>query len=286
MLLLARGEDPTQAFQAALAVFERSVQLDPRGFSFDNILETRYDFVLFLLSQGRDPSQLVTESGATFARCATTSGVTQCYENYGRLALALAEYQEAAGIDSNAAMERAASLLSNKNNDNLIDAVRARVELAALRVRTVLSAGGRPDDELHTLAENVAACYRLAVADPVCTRLDGERELLVAQAAGFDSHSGRAAMQRAERTAAQAIERNPRDADTYRLAAEVELKLGKIQEGLRTCEHGLAVNPNHALLWALRGALLARDHRPDEARAALERAFAVNPLIRRRFGGL
>jgi serine/threonine-protein kinase len=297
----ATGEDAAADFLAAIDAFGKAGEIDPDYvMAYSNPLFTLAFLTQWRASRGDDPGPEVERRDTLFAACVRVNPrMANCYENAGILDFRLAEARFLAGEDPAAELGRAREQLEKAStlDKDYIENVQYFAELHLLRARDALRRGEDPGAALAAMGEALAACRRLASKDATCTLLDARRGLLAADLPAKPGRPDPAALEAAHALAVLAVERNPRDADAHQVLAEAELRLASsrspaqrrehLAAGLAASERGLAVNPNHARLFATRGALLllepdgdARVEAARRAAEALRLALARNPRLR------
>jgi serine/threonine-protein kinase len=302
------GEDPATDFTAALDESWRATQIDgDYAIGYSNILESYVHLARWYVERGEDPAPATREAATAFAECIRANPrFSECFENAGGVDAWLGAYRVLAGTDAReplerarANLEKAAALAKNVENRQRLAHVHLLVAEDALRRRE----DAQP--ALVALAQTLADCYRLGASDPLCTQFDAASQIFAAELEGMEARPARPALERARALAALAVSRNERDADAYQLLAEAEQQLSTLgatpaeqrrhhAAGLLACARGLALKRNHPHLLAVKGELLlgraraaAEEDRAalaGEAREALRRAFALNPLLRRTAG--
>ncbi|HEX6862079.1 MAG TPA: hypothetical protein VF414_04640, partial [Thermoanaerobaculia bacterium] len=120
----------------------------------------------------------------------------------------------------------------------------------------------------------------------------GRIELIAARHALREKRDPRPAFDAATAALARAETLNPSAPEIFLAQAQVERwraesgQEGAVRRGLERVEKALAINPEDAPAYAVRGALLHLAGRRGEAGEALRKAIAINPLLRREYGPL
>jgi serine/threonine-protein kinase len=303
----AVGDDPAADFSEAIDESWKAIEAD-QGYAigYANILQAYVGVAAWHADRGEDPAPATLRASDAFTSCVHANPRDpECSENAGGIDAWVAAYQVLSGSDPSEALARAQTQLDR--SATLVETAENRQRLAfvdLLRTRDAIHRGGDPRPALAAMGETLDSCYRLAVADPVCSLLDARRQLLVADLDAKEPRK-RPLLDRARVAARLAVDRDPREADTHHALAEVEQRLAALPgspedqarhrtAGLEACAQGLAVNPHHARLHAIRGALLLERARAASegdrvaaakaARASFREAFRLNPLLRREAG--
>jgi hypothetical protein len=304
------GGDPERDVRAALDNL-RSLK---GSFLLVNLVDSEAAYTTLAdwkVTRGQDPRDEVAHVAELFGACVKAAPDDfYCYDNMGWAGYVLSEYQVLAQVDPREALSHAVEHFE-KSRALFADGLGAHQALPAvhlLRAEDASHRGEDPAPALAAFAEVLTDCYRVAAKDPVCTRADARRSLLLADIAARAHRPERPSLDRAAELARLAVDRNARDADNHQVLADAERRLAALPSpaaeqakhraaGLDACARGLAVNPNHPRLLATQGALLLLDARAahdaaataesaKKALAALRRAVELNPLLRREVGEL
>ena len=269
-----------------------------------NLLGALSEIVL-LAKSAKDLQSILKQADENFATCQKISLTsTQCYNNYVQIYARAARRIFRSGKDPQVPIDRALTnlVVMRKLGGIYIDAEQsdalARLVDSASRVR-------RNQDPTPALTELQAAllrCFALATQDAMCRTIAAEAAWVIAdwrtqQKKPFISLLTEALAK--AKLATQSPETYPDAwqvlAETNRRLALTEAALPAAQEqhlaaGIAAVEKVFAINPNHALGWATKGALeldrahslkvpAARRAAAQSAVTALERALQNDPFL-------
>ncbi|HRI68252.1 MAG TPA: protein kinase, partial [Polyangium sp.] len=292
------GNDPTLDFSHAIANGMKAVELEGGyGFGWDSAHWTCALRAQWLASRGKDPKAEIGPECNLFDRCMQANPKGQCQENEGMLDYYIAEYQVSANRDPTATFLRAETNLQTASTI-LINYLENRQLFVGLRFLQALHAFHRGTDAtsaLGALDKSLADCFQLDPKDTWCTLFDARRALLEADVVAANHGPEKPALEKALNLALLATERDPRNADTFQLLADVERHLAKSESegdkhrraGIDACAKGMALNPHNPRLLLTCGLLhllvaqSAKDKASsaDKAREMLENAAQLNPLL-------
>ena len=248
---ISRGQDPSRSLQSAIAAFQRAVSLNPGTASTHNNLGNTYlTLGEYLLARGSDPRSTLQQAVVSYRQALAVKPD----HPYGPYNLAytyrlLGQALFDRGEDPAPALASARSYTeaSFRINPDDADTFLEQGRIELIAARHVLRAGGDPGPAFDAAA---AALARAEVLNP------GAPDIFLAQAL------------------------------VERWRAESGPAPGAVQRGLERVEKALAINPEDAPAYAVRGALLHLAGQAAEARESLEKAIAINPLLRREYGAL
>jgi serine/threonine-protein kinase len=308
-----RGLDPVPALRASIASYDRAVALSPRFQpSLINLGNAWNLMVEVQASHGGDPAEATRKAVAAFERAAALSpGTAAIYNNLGNSYLTYGEYLLARGADPLPTLSQAAG--------HYAKAVALRPDYAygvynqayteRLRAQALLEGAADPSPALRAADAFVATSFRLSPGD-ADTWLESARvRLIEARWAVLRRQDPARLLDAAMEALRRAEAVNPgapavyiAQAQTERLRAEAALAHGRdpaeaLRAGLGRADRALAINPAEAQALALRGTLAAlaaraetdparRREKAARAAADLEKALALNPLLRREVGAI
>jgi eukaryotic-like serine/threonine-protein kinase len=305
-----RNEDPKAWYQKAIASIERATALDDQyAIAYNNTSVWLNELASWEAEHGENPEKVVLESVEAADRAIRINKQQALPYGNGGMALAiLAAYRLDAGQDGRTearrAIERLQAFLA-------IDPKYVAYQRELARAYHLLARHQR------ALAESPAQSIDagLAAVDP-CRRLDPTsaehlaiEAQLRAERAAWAKHEAKPfeeELSRAEKLAREATERVPDRGELWLTLAQITLQrveasltgpepLGAVDVGLGAVDKALAKSPGSSRALAVRGALLVRKaalgaepggEKATLARAveSLSKAFAQNPLLRRRYG--
>jgi tetratricopeptide (TPR) repeat protein len=300
------GGDPREAYALAEHHLLRAVRSDPAYlFAHTNLIDVYSQRAAYEVSRGRSPQADVDKALQAGQQALALDGNYAPAMNQVALAeLKLAGYLVDSGGDPGPRLERAFQHLERSAAINptfgRTPLYRAMGHL--LEVDHAMRDGREPTAALEAGRRALAEANRLNCGWVECRLVSTRMALAEAAWAKQRGRPEPPLLQRALAEAQRAVEMYPY-AETHQQLARVHWRLAEalppgkalasITEGLRQVELALRLDPNLAHAHALRGALLlnrARTMRGADrldtirrARAALERALAINPLLRREY---
>ncbi|MFP5287979.1 MAG: tetratricopeptide repeat protein, partial [Thermoanaerobaculia bacterium] len=152
--------------------------------------------------------------------------------------------------------------------------------------------GEDPAPALASARSHAEASFRINPDDADTFLEQGRIELIAARHALRSGRDPGPALDQAAAALARAEVLNPGAPEIFLAQAQVERwraesgQEGAVRRGLDRIDKALAINPEDAQAHAVRGALLHLAGQADRARESLERAFALNPLLKREYGPL
>jgi serine/threonine-protein kinase len=274
------GEDPLEMYRKAEAQFETAIRIAPENALFFNmLLSVYYARSNWVRSRGQSPAPWLPAVEEALAACLRVAPQTgHCNENASPFYTSIANHEIDSGGDPGPALARAVQLLG-ENPEGLREKQSALVWISFLRFKGALRDGRKAQEERAVLDRDLAVCLAADAHNWGCVQYQADAELL-------EGHPARAL----EIAFPQHL-RDSTDDDMARAVAEADLRLGRLDDGLRAAASGLAFNPTHAKLLAVRGLLLLeRAKLPGRAadaqagRDSLRQAREINPLIVRQYG--
>jgi serine/threonine-protein kinase len=254
-ILMERGQDPTASLADAEHALDRALALNARYVTARNRWgEVHLQRALYrFLSAGEDPKdELAKATGAFESSVAMNPKYLPSLVGLARADWLRARFQRAHGRAPQPAIDAARAWVGKAlaETPNEARALRVEARLHALEAESRVDRGLSPADAFDR-AERAAT--RAITVEPD----DPEAALILA---GIHWQRARA-QRRAHRSASAAIAR-----------------------GLALVEEQLGINPNLARALALRGVLLLEQAKIEPGRESLQRAFAINPLLKSEFG--
>jgi hypothetical protein len=292
----AHGGDPAPEWDLATAGYRRAIALAP-GYSdayvdLGTVFAGRADYEQH---RGGDPRPSVAEAIASHAKAIELKADnSMAWLDIGVAWSIQAEWERAKGIDCAPSVD--AEVRANRKVLELKpDYVYGYDNLAAawyLLGLQRLDRGLDPSDLVGQGRAILAAGRKLDANDAYNAQFGARLELIAARyaLAGADAA---ARFTDAEAGIARALALDPENADAYVVAAEIqrwraewrkrrgESTAPAIASGLDAAARALTINPELAQAHAVRGALLALSGKPEDARASLQHALALNPLLAR-----
>jgi len=262
--LVARGQDPSEALERARHSFRRSLEVNPKNaYAYEGLVLADLAAVEYERHQGRDPRPLLRRARDQARRALEINpAFPGMHARIGAAHLLEAEASLDAGADPEPALREGGRelALELKLNAKSVEALREQTRAALVQARWALRRGRSPEDALGAARRSLAAASISAAndADLHLLRAESHRwhaEWLLTQGADPSGEIGRG-MAEAER--ARAL--NPRLAE----AVALEAVLGLVR----------ARSP---------AAAAVRIESARESAKLFDRAFGVNPLLRRRY---
>lgn len=298
------GMDPRASVATGVQHFARAAKEDPSYMgaytNAMNILSVReaYDF-----AHGRDPRADVKQALERAAKAAELDPKwLPLLNNRGWNELIEAQYDDAALIDPSAALERTeasfqASLdITKEEADTHFGMGLAKYTRALYLIRK----GEAAQKELNEARTSLVRASELDAQDPAIRAALARLLMTIARRSAPPDPEHKLLLDEASKVLAEGLRVNPRHAPLHTAQAELHIiaaqdKLAakadaELAQGLEETEKALAINPTHALAHAAKGALYAlrasrqtdaarRDEDHRAARASLEKALAINPLL-------
>ncbi|EPX55259.1 hypothetical protein D187_009466 [Cystobacter fuscus DSM 2262] len=298
------GGDPRESYAQAEHHLLQAARSDPAYlFAHMNLIDVYSQRAEYELSRGRNPQEDVNKALQAGERALSLDGNYVLALNQLALAeLKLARYLVDSGGDPRPWLERMFQHLERSVSINprfgRTSLYRAMGHL--LEVEHAMRDGGEPTAVLEAGRRALAEANRLDCVWVECRLVSARMALAEAVWAKRRGRPEASLLQQALAEARRAVEMYPL-AETHQLLARVHWRLAEalppgkarpsITEGLTQVDLALRLDPNLAHAHALRGALLLNRARtmpePErldtvrQARAELERALALNPLLRR-----
>jgi serine/threonine-protein kinase len=292
-----RGIDPRPMLQKSVASYRRALALHPDYFPSQVNLGTAWnDMATAGIARGQDPSSSLDAAIAAFERARALNPRTPAaHNNLGNSYLTMGEYLLAKGADPRQALQQAAA----SYRQALIvrpDYAYGPYNLAytyRLLGQALLDRGEDPAPALASARSQVETSFQINPDDADTFLEQGRIELIAARHALHGGGDPAPALDAASAALARAEVLNPGAADIFLAQAQVERCRaeagrddGAVRRGLERVDKALAINPGDAQAHALRGALFHLAGQVAEARACLEKAIAINPLLKREYGPL
>lgn len=291
-----RGVDPRPLLRRAVASYEEALKLNAEYLPSQVNLGTAWNFMAEAeISRGQDPSKPLQSAIAAFQRAvALNPGTASTHNNLGNTYLTLGEYLLARGADPRQTLQQAMAsyrqALAVKPDHpygpyNLSYTYR-------LLGQALFDRGEDPAPALASARSHAEASFRINPDDADTFLEQGRIELIAARHALRSGRDPDPALDAAAAALARAEALNPGTPDVFLAQAQVERwraesgQKGAVSRGLERIEKALAINPEDAPAYAVRGALLHLAGQKARAREALEKAIALNPLLRREYGPL
>jgi tetratricopeptide (TPR) repeat protein/predicted Ser/Thr protein kinase len=301
------GEDPRAAYREAIRRFEQASRTDPKYlYPLVNQTSAYVALAAYTLARGLSPETEVQQALAAAKRGFFLD--PKYYRMMNDAAIAettQASYLLAAGQDPGPSLERARQYLDHSLR---INPAYGRTYLHQARIFSLAAAHALQEghDPGAALGQGRQALERAIQLDPGCVDCRVERARLELTAAGWTQRQGgssAAFLQQALAEARRAVEMYPYY-EAHQELARVSWRLAEsappgraaaaVAEGLKQVELALRLDPGLAHAHAIRGGLLlararsgapagARHDTLTQARAALARAFELNPLLRREY---
>jgi tetratricopeptide (TPR) repeat protein len=309
----SRGIDPRRSYREGIEHGRKALELSPGNFSVYNGIGLNYLFMgQWELAHGYDPTESLGRAEEAMDQVVKISPkLDYGHVNKCEAIRNLAEFQMERDLDPRPLLERAiaACLEAIRLDGNYVgsqwDLGAARLDLAVWQLAkggdpTELVAGARADLE-HALS--IDHEYQLAVNSLA------EAELVEARWLAARKRDPRRAFARAESLSRSALDFSKgKSIDAMRVLAEVLRRRAEtgapaggdrsadVREGIALASRALEKDPRLAIASAIEGALeltAARAAKPaeraaiaDRARAALERALAIDANLARAYGPL
>jgi serine/threonine-protein kinase len=309
-LLEQRGQDPMPEYTAAVRRYEQAVESEPRYiFGHTNLVNAHNSIADHLASHGLDPEDELRQAEAAAAHCLSVDKNNSTALIYLAVSeIVRAQYRLDAGQDPRPALGRALAQLERARAVAPASSFNAtrRAWVYHLRAAWEVAAGQDPGPALVQGRAALLEAGRASAACADCLLLAARLDLVDA---AWAQHEGRPSLPLLERALATALRRVSMDAtpDAHQELARAYWRLGEarrpralaseIAQGLDQVTRALAKSPDLAHVHAIRGGLLLlraqnapqpteRRAAAEEARAALSRAFGIDPLLRRTYGKL
>ena len=292
-----RGIDPRPMLQKAVASYRRALDLHPDHFPSQVNLGTAWnDMATAEIARGQDPSKSLDSAIAAFQRARALNPQTPAaHNNLGNSYLTMGEYLLTRGADPRQALQQAVA------NYNKAVAVRPDYPYGPYNLaytyrllgQALFDRGEDPAPALDAARSYTEASFRINPDDADTFLEQGRIELIAARHVLRGGGDPAPALDAAAAALARAEVLNPGAPDIFLAQAQVERwraesgpAPGAVQRGLERFEKALAINPADAPAYAIRGALLHLAGQEAEAQESLEKAIAINPLLRREYGPL
>jgi serine/threonine-protein kinase len=292
----AHGTDPRPSYDRAAGAFRRAIALAPHYSDAYIDLGTVYGAIAdYDVRRGLDPRAAVAdEITAEQQAIAIKADNSLAWNDLAGAWAERIEWEWGQGIDTGPsstqqirALETSISLKPDYPyaHDNLAEAHR-------YVAREALARGADPTPALDRGRAEVAVARKLAADDPYSWQFGASLELLAARAA-HDERDAAARFADADAAIARALAIDPDSADAHVVAAEIARWRGEahrergepvaddVTRGLASAARALAIHPDLPTAHAVRGALLALDGKAADAKAALDRARELDPLLAR-----
>jgi tetratricopeptide (TPR) repeat protein/predicted Ser/Thr protein kinase len=291
------GVDPRPQLRRAVASYEEALKLNAEYLPSQVNLGTAWNFMAEAeISRGQDPSKSLQTAIAAFQRAVSLNpGTASTHNNLGNTYLTLGEYLLARGSDPRQTLEQAAvsyrQALAVKPDHpygpyNLSYTYR-------LLGQALFDRGEDPAPALASARSHAEASFRINPDDADTFLEQGRIELIAARHALRGGGDPGPALDKAAAALARAEVLNPGAPEIFLAQAQVErwrAEGGRSKEavsrGLERIEKALAINPEDAPAYAVRGALLHLAGQTARAQESVKKAIAINPLLRREYGPL
>ncbi|MCY1021432.1 serine/threonine-protein kinase [Pyxidicoccus sp. MSG2] len=304
------GQDPREAYAQAARHLEQAVRSDPKYlFAHSNLADLSTAAAAYLLSRGLDPGAELQKAREAGARALALDGNFYSALNHVALAELLhARHLLAVGADPREVLERASHHLARSKSINPAFG-RTYLYLAMgheLEAVHALMERGEPGSELAAGRQALQEAYRYDSRCADCHIAGARLGLVEATWAARRGRSPVPVLQQALTEARRAVALYPYF-EAHQELARVCWRLSEAQpaaqalpaitEGLAQVDLALRLAPDLAEAHAVRGGLLLGRARTlpgaaerleliRQARAALARAFELNPLLRREYEAL
>lgn len=309
-----RNEDPEELFKKAIDAIRKAIEIDDQyTMAYNNMSVFLNEWADWKANHGEDPEKIVLESVQAADRAIQINKQQPLpYGNSGLALAIVASYKLDAGQDgrepARQAIDRLKALL-------IIDPNRVYYQRELGRAYYLLASHERalgvdPRPSLDAGLAALEQCDRIRAGDAECKAVEAQLRAEQAEWARQQSQPFRETLEQAQQLASEAVQK-------VQGRAELSLSLGQIclqraeallkskgsnvpaapvvDEGLRGVEQALKHAPGMPRALAVQGALLVqkaetqtdpaqRRGTVDSARESLSRAFAANPLLKRRYG--
>ena len=304
-----RNEDPEAWYTRAIDATRKATEIDEQyAIAHNNVSVYLNLLAEWRADHGQDPEETVSKAVEAAGRAiAINPRQPLALGNAGRAYAISASYRLDAGRDGRdqalLAVDRLKASLAI--DPSYVYYLRELSRAHALLGRHQRTLGLDPKESLDAGLGAIERCYRVEPGNAECAAM--EAEILAEQARTSDKPSS-ATLERAQKLASEAVHKLPDRADLWIVLGQICLQRAEallssqeprakpvVDEGLRAIEKALAKSPGFPRALAVQGALLVRraqlQTEPGEKSAAIERAketlskaFAANPLLRRRYG--
>ncbi len=308
--LREHGQDPRPEFAEAARYFVRATQADPRYlYAHSNLALVYNSLADHSLGRGLDPEEHVRKSLEAGERClAINENSSSALGGMAVAELMRARYLLEVGGEVRPAVERALRQIARALRINPSDG-RSHLYAAEAHHLAALQAmrtGGNATSELEAGRRALEAAYRGAPGCVDCRVVGARMALAAAEWAKQQGRPGLPFLRKARAEAQRAVDMLPYF-EAHQELAHAHWQLAQalspsdvstaIEDGLRQIERALQLDPNLAQAHVIHGGLLlmrargkgtaeARHEAALQARAAFDKAFELNPLLRRQYQGL
>ena len=298
-----RGVDPRPMLQKAVASYREALGLHPDHFPSQVNLGTAWNEIAAAqTARGQDPSSSLDAAIAAFRRARSLNPQTPAaHNNLGNTYLTMGEYLLARGADPRQALQKAAASYRQAV------AVRPGYPYGPYNLsythrllgQALFDRGENPAPALAAARSHAQASLRINPDDADTFLEQGRIELIAARQALRGRRDPGPALDEAAAALARAEALNPGAPEIFLAQALVERwrteggrAEGAVRRGLERIGKALSLNPGDADVYAVLGALhhlaaraetdpARRDEQADRSRQALDKALAINPLLRR-----
>ncbi|MCG6962384.1 MAG: protein kinase, partial [Acidobacteria bacterium] len=310
---LGAGVDPRQAVAGATSAFSTFVADHPQSFvALDNLGVAYWTQGHFEVSRGIDPSKaLIAGSRALQRALEANPNDWAAYNNLGLIQNDLATYRLAAGDDPKVELDKAFSYFQSSLSISS-DSASTYTNLAgahSLDAEAELARGADPSQSIAATRQAHQKATTINPDDAEAWLILGQAEVVGCRWLVRQGGSPSPGSARALRALGRAISINPRYVEALSAKAEAnrilaEWQAGRhlanadaIRNGLAAAGRALRANPEWAAALAEKGRLLLlaagtatstreRHTMATSARASLQRAIELNPMLERKLNGV
>lgn len=308
---MERNADPRPLLARARELSGQAIALDPQYiYAYNSSLVASKNLSVWALEHGLDLEAEAAAASRTFAQAVSLRpDFLPIYFNFGAFLSNHAELRALGGADSEEQIAKALEIYEKilQINKRIPEGYWRIAYVHYLKAEAARAAGRDPRPHVTAGLRALEGCYQLDRTGLACRAVEAQLRLVLA-----------AELQRAKQPAAAELDRayalarqcaaDPADGEGALLLGSVILQrargstagkqtAGRIDEGVAALDRALAESPGLPRALALKGALLsvaaqgqasggARGAALRESARLLAAAFAGNPLLRRRYGGI